>query len=105
MTRKLGREEGGARRWRPHRLRVRRSLRLFGKTNPALWDVFGPGPLVKWLTIAVFSAVALAFVIKGAPRIGKQNKGYSWALTGVLIGVLTSVAWGAIYVRCESPAP
>jgi uncharacterized membrane protein YedE/YeeE len=69
------------------------NVSVFGKTNPALWDIFGSGPLVKWLTIAVFSAVALTFIMKGNPKIGKSNKGYSWALTGVLIGVLTSVAW------------
>jgi uncharacterized membrane protein YedE/YeeE len=69
------------------------SVDVGGINNPALWDIFGSGPLVKWLTIAVFTAVALTFIVKGKPRIGKQNNGYSWALAGVLIGVLTSLAW------------
>jgi uncharacterized membrane protein YedE/YeeE len=31
--------------------------------------------------------------MKGKPRIGMKKKAYSWALTGVLIGLLTSLAW------------
>jgi uncharacterized membrane protein YedE/YeeE len=68
-------------------------IEVFGKTNPALWDLFGGGFTVKWLTIGVFSIAALIFVFRGKPTFGKSGKGYSWGLTGVLIGVLTILAW------------
>ncbi len=68
-------------------------VEIAGKTNPALWDLFGSGPAVKWATIGVFSIVVLAFVLKGRPSFGKNSKGYSWGLTGVLIGLLTVAAW------------
>jgi len=64
-----------------------------GVTNPALWDLFGGSPTAKWLTIAVFCAAALFFVFKGKPTFGKSGKGYSWGLTGLLLGLLTASAW------------
>jgi hypothetical protein len=68
-------------------------VEIAGKTNPALWDIFGNGPMVKWATIGVFSMAVLAFVIKGKPTFGKNSKSLSWGLTGLLIGLLTIVAW------------
>jgi uncharacterized membrane protein YedE/YeeE len=64
-----------------------------GVTNPAIWDIFGGGPTAKWVTIAVFCAALLAFVFKGKPTFGKSGKGYSWGLTGLLLGLLTATAW------------
>ena len=69
------------------------NVEISGKTNPALWDLFGSGPIVKWTTIGVFSLVVLAFVMKGKPTFGKNSKSLSWGLTGLLIGLLTVVAW------------
>ncbi|MEW6108135.1 MAG: YeeE/YedE family protein [Nitrospirota bacterium] len=70
------------------------NVEVFGKTNPALWDIFGSGPVVKWSTIAVFAIAALTFVIKGKPVFGTtKSKGYTWALTGVFIGFLTIAGW------------
>ena len=66
---------------------------VFGVPNPAIWDLFGGGPTAKWVTIAVFVIVMLAFVFKGKPTFGKSGKGYSWGLTGVLVGLLTILAW------------
>jgi uncharacterized membrane protein YedE/YeeE len=66
---------------------------VFGVSNPAVWDLFGGGPTAKWATIAVFCIAALVFVFKGKPSFGKSGKGFSWGLTGVLIGLLTMVAW------------
>jgi uncharacterized membrane protein YedE/YeeE len=68
-------------------------VEIFGKTNPAIWDLFGGSPTAKWATIAVFSLAALAFVFKGKPTFGKSGKGYSWGLTGVLVGLITILAW------------
>jgi len=64
-----------------------------GKKNPALWDLFGGGPVAKWSTIAVLAAIMLAVVIKGKPSFKTKAKGYSWAFTGFFIGLLTVSAW------------
>lgn len=66
---------------------------ISGNNNLALWDIFGSGPLVKWLTISIFSIVVLAFVMKGKPTFTKNSKTYSWGLVGVLVGILTVVGW------------
>ncbi len=68
-------------------------VEVFGVTNPAIWDLFGGGSTAKWGTIAVFTVVMLAFVFKGRPTFGKSGKGYAWGLTGVLVGLLTILAW------------
>lgn len=68
-------------------------VEIHGMKNPAIWDIFGSGPAVKWITIGVFSVAALAFVFKGKPSFGKSGRGYAWGLTGVLIGLLTIAAW------------
>jgi len=68
-------------------------VEVAGKTNPALWELFGTGPAVKWGTIAVFSLAVLAFVFKGKPKFGMNSKSFSWGLTGLLVGLLTVVAW------------
>jgi uncharacterized membrane protein YedE/YeeE len=67
-------------------------VEIAGKTNPALWDLFGTGPVVKWVTIAAFSIIVLVFVLKGKPEF-KFSKGFGWGLTGVLIGLLTVGSW------------
>lgn len=69
------------------------NVEIAGIKNPAIWDVFGGGPTAKWLTIAVFAIALLAFVFKGRPKFGKSGSGFSWGLTGVLIGLLTILAW------------
>lgn len=69
------------------------NLQIFGVKNPAIWDLFGGGPTAKWATIAVFCVVLLAFVLKGRPSFGKSGRGYSWGLTGILVGLLTVLAW------------
>jgi len=77
-----------------HRLLKSVHVTVFGKTNPALWDLFGSGPVVKWLTITAFSVAVALFVIKGKPFLRNNgSKGYSWTLTGLLIGLLTISAW------------
>jgi len=68
-------------------------VNIFGVSDPSFWDSFGHGPVAKWTTIAIISIVVLAYVFKGKPSFGKNGKGYSWGLTGVLIGLLTIVAW------------
>jgi uncharacterized membrane protein YedE/YeeE len=69
------------------------TVEVHGVTNPAIWDVFGSSPTAKWATIVIFSVALLAFVFKGKPSFGKSGKGFAWGLTGVLVGLLTVVAW------------
>jgi uncharacterized membrane protein YedE/YeeE len=66
---------------------------VFGKKFPAIWDLFGGGPTAKWMTIGIFVIAALIFVFKGKPSFGRSGKGYSWGLTGVLVGLVTILAW------------
>jgi len=68
-------------------------VKIFGVSNPAFWDLFGGGPTVKWITIIIFSILLLAYVFKGKPTFGRSGKGYSWGLTGLLVGLLTVVGW------------
>jgi len=68
-------------------------VEINGKKNPALWDLFGGGPVAKWSTIAVLAVIMLAFVIQGRPSFKTKAKGYSWAFTGLFIGLLTVSAW------------
>ena len=70
------------------------SFEIGGMTNPAFWHLFGYGPTVKWVSIAVFSVIILAFVMKGKPTFGlTKTKTFSWGLTGVMIGLLTMAGW------------
>ena len=69
------------------------NIEIFGVKNPAICDLFGGGTTSKWVTIAVFSIIVLIFVFKDKPKFGKSGKGYAWGLTGVLIGLLTVLAW------------
>ena len=64
-----------------------------GKSNLALWDFFGGGPAAKWITIAVFVTALLIYVFKGKPTFRKSGKGFSWGLTGLLVGLLTILGW------------
>jgi uncharacterized membrane protein YedE/YeeE len=68
-------------------------ITVLGKMNPALWDLFGGGLTAKWITIGVFSLGALIFVFKGKPTFGRSRNGYSWGLTGVLVGLVTILGW------------
>jgi uncharacterized protein len=69
------------------------NVEIAGIGNPAVWDLFGSSPMAKWATIIVFCVLLLAFVFKGKPTFGKSGKGFSWGLTGVLVGLLTIAAW------------
>jgi uncharacterized protein len=67
---------------------------IAGMKNPAFWHIFGQGPMVKWISIAVLAVLILAFVFKGKPKFGlTKTKTYSWGLVGVLIGGLTVAGW------------
>ena len=65
---------------------------IYGISLP---DLFGGGHLAKWIIIAVFTVAAGIFVIKGKPFAKSTAKGYKWAVTGGLIGLLVVAAWWA----------
>lgn len=69
-----------------------KELEIAGKSNPALWELFGSGPRVKWITIAVVCAALLIVVAKGKP-FGRAAKGYYWSTTGVLAGIIVIASW------------
>lgn len=58
---------------------------------PTLYNVLGVN---KWIVIAVIAVVLLAFVFQGKP-FKKAKKGYSWAMAGLLVGILAVVAFWA----------
>ena len=58
---------------------------------PTLYNIIGVN---KWIVIAVISAVFLFFVFQGKP-FQKARKGYSWAVAGLLVGIIAVVAFWA----------
>jgi hypothetical protein len=69
------------------------TVEINGTTNPAIWDIFGGGPALKWLTIAILAVGVLTFVFAGKPEFRSKSKGIAWGTTGLLIGLLTVLAW------------
>lgn len=65
------------------------------KSNPALWDVFGGSPTIKWIIIIVLSIAGVIFVLKGKPFARSKGKGYYWSFTGLLVGFIGIAAWWA----------
>lgn len=58
---------------------------------PTLYNIIG---MNKWVVIAVIAVIGLWFVWKGQP-FKKAKKGYSWAVAGLLVGLLAVVAFWA----------
>lgn len=83
------------------------SVEINGTTSPAIWDLFGGGPALKWLTIAIFSAGVLTFVFAGKPEFKSKSKGFAAGTVGVMIGVLTIVGWwvSAFFVERRGACP
>ena len=57
---------------------------IAGQDIPTLWNVIGNNPSVKWIVI-----------LKGKPFSVGKSKGFSWPLTGVLIGTIGIIAFWA----------
>jgi hypothetical protein len=75
------------------------SIPIGGENAPGLWHLLpvGDGPMVKWGTIAVLVIVGFIFIQKDKPfSLGKQ-KGYYWSLTGLLVGLVSVLAFWASY--------
>ncbi|MBI5408317.1 MAG: YeeE/YedE family protein [Nitrospirae bacterium] len=49
----------------------------------------------KWLVIAVLAVAAAVFILKGKPFSSGKLKGFSWSLTGLLIGICGIAAFWA----------
>jgi hypothetical protein len=65
------------------------------------WPKEGPAPTLysllgvnKWVVIGALSVVFLLFVFQGRPSL-KANKGYSWSVAGILVGLAAVAAWWA----------
>lgn len=71
---------------------TRFEVEIAGKNNPALWELFGSSPMIKWVTIAAVCSAALIVVVKGKP-FQKAAKGYYWSTTGLLVGIVVVIAW------------
>jgi hypothetical protein len=69
-------------------------VEIGGTSSPALWDLFG-GPGMKWVVIGVVALIIIPFVLKGKPFAKGPAKGYSWSLTGLLMGLVLIIAWWA----------
>ena len=66
-------------------------------SNPALWDLLG-GQSMKWVVIGVIAIIIIPVVLKGKPFARGPKKGYSWSLTGVLLGfILIFALWASNY--------
>lgn len=65
--------------------------------NPALWNIIGNTPTIKWIVIAVIVAIIIPIVLKGKPFAKGPKKGWSWAVGGSLTGVVLVFAWWASY--------
>jgi hypothetical protein len=69
-----------------------------GHRFPALWHIFGDGLVIKWVVIAIFVGAICVFIFKGKPfSVGKQ-KGFTWPVTGLLLGLLGIAAFWAAAV-------
>lgn len=65
-----------------------------GEDSPALWNLFG-GAGMKWVVIGIIVLIIIPVVLKGKPFAKGPAKGYSWSLTGLLIGFILILAWWA----------
>ena len=68
---------------------------IAGQDIPTLWNVIGNNPSVKWIVIAVVVIGLGIFILKGKPFSVGKSKGFSWPLTGVLIGTIGIIAFWA----------
>jgi uncharacterized membrane protein YedE/YeeE len=59
-----------------------------GHKFPTLWHIFGDGMTVKWIVIAVVVIAVGIFILKGKPFSPGKQKGFSWPLTGILLGII-----------------
>ncbi|HMK42600.1 MAG TPA: YeeE/YedE family protein [Dissulfurispiraceae bacterium] len=64
--------------------------------NPALWDLVG-GAHYKWIVIAILAAILIPVILQGKPFSAKTKKGFTWPVTGILLGVVLVFAIWASY--------
>jgi uncharacterized membrane protein YedE/YeeE len=66
-----------------------------GHKFPTVWQIFGDGFAIKWAVIAVIVIGIGIFILKGKPfSVGKQ-KGFTWPITGILLGIAGIFAFWA----------
>ncbi|MCX8031451.1 MAG: YeeE/YedE family protein [Thermodesulfovibrionales bacterium] len=65
-------------------------------TAPALWDFVG-GAHMKWIVILFIALIFIPIILKGNPFAKGPKKGYSWSVTGILLGLVLILAIWASY--------
>ncbi len=81
------------------------TLSLSGRADAALWQLIGDGPAVKWSVISVLSLLLSMYILRGKPFSVRRREGYSWPLTGALVGLMgvfafwASQFWGGGFAR------
>jgi hypothetical protein len=69
-----------------------------GHRFPTLWHIFGDSLTIKWIVIGVVVIGIGIFILKGKPfSVGKQ-KGFTWPVTGLLVGLIGVAAFWAAAV-------
>jgi len=63
--------------------------------NPVPVTIFNILGLNRWIVIAVLGAAALIFIAKGNFKKPASQKGFSWWTTGIMIGIVSAVAFFA----------
>ncbi|MBI4848657.1 MAG: YeeE/YedE family protein [Nitrospirae bacterium] len=66
--------------------------------NPTLYHLIGDSPSVKWGVIAAVVIAIGIFVLMGKPFSVKKQKGFTWPLTGLMLGLLAVAAFWAASV-------
>lgn len=69
-----------------------------GHNFPTLWHIIGEGTAIKWAVIAVVIIGIGIFVLKGKPFSAGKQKGFTWPITGILLGILGVVSFWAASV-------
>jgi uncharacterized protein len=69
------------------------TLSLSGKTNAALWELIGNGLTVKWAVILILCLAFSFFIFSGKPFSVRKKEGFSWPVTGVLVGIMGVIAF------------
>lgn len=74
-----------------------RSVRVnvAGQKFPTIWNIFGSSAGIKWAVIVVIVIGITIFVMKDKPFSVGKSKGFSWPVTGLLVGIIGVVAFWA----------
>jgi uncharacterized membrane protein YedE/YeeE len=77
--------------------RLLKSVRVpvAGHKFPTLWHIFGDGLMIKWIVIAVVVIALGIYILKGKPFSAPKQKGFTWPVVGLFLGILGIAAFWA----------